>query len=35
VGGKVVTVGDYKVSLGVTMPTANPDKAILPNLTLK
>ena len=35
VGGKVVTAGDYKVSLGVTMPTANPDKAILPNLTLK
>jgi hypothetical protein len=31
---KIVTAGDYKVSLGVTMPTANPDKAILPNLTL-
>jgi hypothetical protein len=35
VGGKVVNVGDYSVSLGVTMPTANPDKAVLPNLALK
>jgi hypothetical protein len=32
---KIVTAGDYRVSLGVTMPTANPDKAILPNLTLE
>ena len=32
---KSVVAGDYSVTLAVAMPTANPDKALLPQLTLK
>ena len=35
VGSKVIEAGDYSVTLGATLPAANPDKAILPNIVLK
>jgi hypothetical protein len=35
VGSKLIEAGDYSVTLGATLPAANPDKAILPNIVLK
>lgn len=35
VATKVVMAGAYSVTLGATLPAANPDKAILPNIVLK
>jgi hypothetical protein len=35
VASKTLIAGDYSVALGATLPTANPDKALIPNITLK
>jgi hypothetical protein len=35
VGSKLIEAGEYSVTLGATLPAANPDKAILPNIVLK
>lgn len=35
IGAKVVTAGDYSVTLATTMPAANPDKDLIPRITLK
>jgi len=35
VASKLIMAGDYSVTLAATLPAANPDKAILPNIVLK
>ena len=35
ISAKVIAAGEYSITLATTMPTANPDKDLIPRITLK
>lgn len=35
IGAKIITAGEYSITLATTLPAANPDKVLVPRITLK
>lgn len=35
IGAKIITAGQYSITLATTLPTANPDKDLIPRIVLK